>query len=327
MNDAMIVNCVAYAEGRKLSELTLADIPALLQDPADAFVWLGLCEPDEKLMAHIQALFGLHELAAEDAHRAHQRPKAERYGDCLFVALRTAQLRDGQVDFGETHLFIGPHYLVSVRHGASLPYAPVRTRCENNPKLLATGPGFVLYAILDFVVDQYFPILDGVEDTVEQLEERFFKGDFSPEDTSLLYELKRDLVGLRRAVAPLVEVANYLLTDAFASHISSEIRIYLRDVCDHALRINETVDTLRETLVMTLQISLSLSATRQNEATKKLAGWGALLAIPTMVFSIYGMNFKLMPELNWPYGYPVLMGGVALICLLLYRYLKKSGWL
>ena len=327
MNNTMIVNCVAYAEGRKLSDLTLENIPALLQDPADAFVWLELREPDEALMGRIQALFGLHELAAEDAHRAHQRPKAERYGDCLFVALRTAQLRDGQVDFGETHLFIGPHYLVSVRHGASLPYAPVRTRCEGNPKLLATGPGFVLYAILDFVVDQYFPILDGVEDTVEQLEERFFKGDFSPEDTNLLYELKRDLVGLRRAVAPLVEVSNYLLTDAFASHISSEIRIYLRDVCDHALRINETVDTLRETLMMTLQISLSLSATRQNEATKKLAGWGALLAIPTMVFSIYGMNFKLMPELNWPYGYPALMGGVAMICLLLYRSLQKSGWL
>ena len=266
----------AYAEGRKLSDLTLENIPALLQDPADAFVWLDLREPDEALMGRIQALFGLHELAAEDAHRAHQRPKAERYGYGLFVAVRPAQRGGGQVDFGETHLFVGPRYLVSVRHGASLPYAPVRTRCENNPKLLATGPGFVLYAILDFVVDQYFPILDGVEDTVEQLEERFFKGDFSPEDTSLLYERKRDLVSLRRAVAPLVEVANYLLTDAFASHISSEIRIYLRDVCDHALRINETVDTLRETLMMTLQISLSLSATRQNEATKKLAGWGAV---------------------------------------------------
>ena len=324
----MIVNCMAYAEGCKLAELTLENIPALLQDPADGFVWLGLREPDEELMAHIQALFGLHELAAEDAHRAHQRPKAERYGDCLFVVLSTAQLRAGQVDFGETHLFVGPRYLVSVRHGASLPYAPVRTRCENNPKLLATGPGFVLYAILDFVVDQYFPILDGVEDTVEQLEERFFTGDFSPEDTSLLYELKRDLVSLRRAVAPLVEVCNDLLTDAFAGYVPEKIRPYLRDVGDHVLRINESVDTLRETLMMTLQISLSLSATRQNEATKKLAGWGALLAIPTMVFSIYGMNFKgWFPELEWRYGYPAVMGGVALICLLLYRYLKKSGWL
>ncbi|MCC8994354.1 MAG: magnesium/cobalt transporter CorA [Candidatus Contendobacter sp.] len=327
MNDAMIVNCVAYANGHKLPHLTLENVPALLRDPADAFVWLGLREPDEELMARIQDLFGLHELAAEDAHRAHQRPKVERYGDGLFVALRTAQLRDGQVDFGETHLFVGPRYLISVRHGASSPFTAVRARCESNPELLRKGPGFVLYAILDFVVDHYFPILDGVEDTVEQLEEQFFKGDFSPEDISLLYELKRDLVNLRRAVAPLVEVCNYLVTDVFNGLIPEDIRPYFRDVYDHALRINEAVDALRETLVMTLQISLSLSATRQNEATKKLAGWGALLATPTMVFSVYGMNFKAMPELNWSYGYPLVMGSVAVICLVLYRFLRKAGWL
>lgn len=327
MNDAMIVNCVAYANGHKLPHLTLENVPALLRDPADAFVWLGLREPDEELMARIQDLFGLHELAAEDAHRAHQRPKVERYGDGLFVALRTAQLRDGQVDFGETHLFVGPRYLISVRHGASSPFTAVRARCESNPELLRKGPGFVLYAILDFVVDHYFPILDGVEDTVEQLEEQFFKGDFSPEDISLLYELKRDLVNLRRAVAPLVEVCNYLVTDVFNGLIPEDIRPYFRDVYDHALRINEAVDALRETLVMTLQISLSLSATRQNEATKKLAGWGALLATPTMVFSVYGMNFKAMPALNWSYGYPLVMGSVAVICLVLYRFLRKAGWL
>ncbi len=327
MNDAMIVNCVAYANGQKLPNLTLENVPALLHDPADAFVWLGLREPDEELMARIQELFGLHELAAEDAHRAHQRPKVERYGEGLFVALRTAQLRDGQVDFGETHLFVGPRYLISVRHGASSPFTAVRARCERNPELLSKGPGFVLYAILDFVVDHYFPILDGVEDTVEQVEERFFKGDFSPADISLLYELKRDLVSLRRAVAPLVEVCNYLVTDVFNGLIPEDIRPYFRDVYDHALRINEAVDALRETLVMTLQISLSLSGTRQNEATKKLAGWGALLATPTMVFSIYGMNFKAMPELNWFYGYPLVMGSVAILCLALYRFLRKAGWL
>ena len=327
MNDAMIVNCVAYANGHKLPHLTLENVPALLRDPADAFVWLGLREPDEELMARIQDLFGLHELAAEDAHHAHQRPKVELYGDCLFVALKTAQMNEGKVEFGETHLFVGPRYLVTVRHGASLPYAAVRARCESNPHLLRKGPGFVLYAILDFVVDHYFPILDGVEDTVEQLEEQFFKGDFSPEDISLLYELKRDLVNLRRAVAPLVEVCNYLVTDVFNGLIPEDIRPYFRDVYDHALRINEAVDALRETLVMTLQISLSLSATRQNEATKKLAGWGALLATPTMVFSVYGMNFKAMPELNWSYGYPLVMGSVAVICLVLYRFLRKAGWL
>jgi len=322
----MIVNCVAYAGGCKLPDITLEDIPAL-RDRPDAFVWLGLREPDEELMARVQTLFGLHELAAEDAHHAHQRPKVEVYGDCLFVVLRTVQMEEGRRDFGETHLFVGPRYLVSVRHGASLPYTTVRARCESNPRLLGKGPGFVLYAILDFVVDHYFPILDGLEDTVEDLEERFFKGDFTQSDIGRLYELKRELVELRRAAAPLVEVCNYLLTDVFTTHIPDDIRPYFRDVYDHALRINETVDTIRETLTIALQISLSLSATHQNEATKKLAGWGALLAIPTMVFSIYGMNFAMMPELRWSYGYPAVMGGVAVVCLALYRYLKKAGWL
>ena len=323
----MIVNCVAYAGGCKLPDITLEDIPAL-RDRPDAFVWLGLREPDEELMARVQTLFGLHELAAEDAHHAHQRPKVEVYGDCLFVVLRTVQMEEGRIDFGETHLFVGPRYLVSVRHGASLPYTTVRARCESNPRLLGKGPGFVLYAILDFVVDHYFPILDGLEDTVEDLEERFFKGDFTQSDIGRLYELKRELVELRRAAAPLVEVCNYLLTDVFNDQVSDDIRPYFRDVYDHTLRINEAVDAIRETLALALQISLSVGAARQNDATKRLAGWGALLAIPTMVFSIYGMNFKgWFPELEWKYGYPTVMGCVAVACLLLYRKLKKSGWL
>lgn len=323
----MIVNCVAYVDGHKLPNIALDDIPALC-DRADTFVWLGLFEPDEALLAQVQALFGLHELATEDAHHAHQRPKVEAYGDCLFVVLRTVQLSEDRMDFGETHLFVGPRYLVSVRHGASLPYSSVRARCESNPHLLSKGPGFVLYAILDFVVDNYFPILNTVEDAAEELEERFFKGNFAQDDIGQLYELKRELVELRRAAAPLIEVCNYLLTDVFTTHISDDIRPYFRDVYDHTLRINETVETVRETLALALQISLSLSAARQNEATKKLAGWGALLAIPTMVFSIYGMNFKgWFPELGWTYGYPIVMGGVAVACSFLYFHLKRSGWL
>ena len=322
----MIVNCTAYADGRKLGAITLDDIPTL-RERSDVFIWLGLFEPDEELMTRVKELFGLHELAAEDAHHAHQRPKVELYGDCLFVVLRTAQAKDGKVEFGETHLFIGPGYLVSVRHGASLPYATVRARCESSPNLLRKGPGFVLYAILDFVVDQYFPVLNDIEDAVDDLEERFFKGDFDQGDIGRLYEFKRDLVELRRAAAPLVEVCNYLLTDVFNGYIADDIRPYFRDVYDHTLRINEAVEAIRETLALALQISLSLGAARQNDATKRLAGWGALLTIPTMVFSIYGMNFAHMPELQWRYGYPALMGTVLAACLLLYRQLKKTGWL
>ncbi|MCB1825361.1 MAG: magnesium and cobalt transport protein CorA [Candidatus Competibacteraceae bacterium] len=324
----MIVNCTAYADGRKLPDILLEDIPAL-RDRPEAFVWLGLREPDEKLMTRTQELFGLHELATEDAHHAHQRPKVELYGDCLFVVLRTAQMNEeGKVNFGETHLFVGPRYLVSVRHGASLSYTTVRARCESNPNLLSKGSGFVLYAILDFVVDNYFPILNTVEDAVEELEERLFKGDFSQDDLGQLYQFKRDLVELRRAAAPLVEVCNYLLTKVFSQHVPDDIRPYFRDVHDHALRINEAVEIIRETLAFALQISLSLGAARQNEATKRLAGWGALLAIPTVVFSIYGMNFKgWFPELEWRYGYPIVMGCVTVVCLVLHRYLRKAGWL
>ena len=203
----MIVNCTAYADGRKLPNTLLEDIPAL-RDRPDTFIWLGLREPTEELMTQVQDLFGLHELATEDAHHAHQRPKVELYGDCLFVVLRTVQMQEGKMDFGETHLFVGPRYLVSVRHGASLSYTTVRARCESNPKLLGKGSGFVLYAILDFVVDNYFPILNAVEDAVEELEERLFKGDFNQDDLGQLYQFKRDLVELRRAAAaPLVEVA------------------------------------------------------------------------------------------------------------------------
>ena len=323
----MIVNCTAYADGRKLPNTLLEDIPAL-RDRPDTFVWLGLREPNEEVMTQVQDLFGLHELATEDAHHAHQRPKVELYGDCLFVVLRTVQMQEGKMDFGETHLFVGPRYLVSVRHGASLSYTTVRARCESNPNLLSKGSGFVLYAILDFVVDNYFPILNTVEDAVEELEERLFKGDFSQDDLGQLYQFKRDLVELRRAAAPLVEVCNYLLTKVFSQHVPDDIRPYFRDVHDHALRINEAVEIIRETLAFALQISLSLGAARQNEATKRLAGWGALLAIPTVVFSIYGMNFKgWFPELEWKYGYPIVMGSVTVACLLLYRYLRKTGWL
>ncbi len=323
----MIVNCTLYENGHKVANIPLTEVPAA-RNRQDAFVWLGLFEPDEALMAQVQALFGLHELAAEDAHHAHQRPKVELYGDCLFVVLRTAHMNSGQMEFGETHLFVGPGYVVSVRHGASLPYASVRARCESNPQLLRKGPGFVLYAILDFVVDHYFPILNAVEDAVEELEERFYKGDFDQSDISHLYGSKRDLAELRRAAAPLVEVCNYLLTDVFNAYISDDIRPYFRDVYDHTLRINESIDTIREALGLALQISLSLGAARQNDATKRLAGWGALLGVPTVVFSIYGMNFKgWFPELEWQYGYPIVLGSVVLICLALYRYLKKAGWL
>jgi len=259
-------------------------------------------------------------------HQAHQRPKLEEYGDSLFVVLRTAQVRDGTIEFGETHVFVGPRYVVTVRHGPSLSYAEVRARCESAPRLLRRGPGFVLYAIMDFVVDHYFPIVDALEDQLERLEDDMFRGTFSRTTTERIYDMKRDLVALKRAVSPLVEVCNRLVRFDVAL-IPEDTRVYFRDVYDHVIRINETIDNLRELLTTALEANLSLIAVRQNEVMKKLAGWAAILAVPTAVAGIYGMNFEFMPELHWRYGYPVVMGLTVGGCATLYIWFRRAGWL
>jgi magnesium transporter len=320
-----VVNCVAYADGRKVGDVALDDISEVLQTDRQ-FVWIGLHEPDEPLLRKIQHEFGLHDLAVEDALRAHQRPKLEEYGDSLFVVLRTAVQHDGKIDFGETHIFLGSRYVVTVRHGASVSYAEVRGRCECTPRLLAKGPGFVLYALMDFVVDRYFPIVDTCEDRLEELEDRIFGNGLSREATQEIYELKRDLVGLKRAVVPLIDVCNRLVRYDVAL-IPEDTRLYFRDVYDHVVRINETVDNLRELLTTALEANLSLISVRQNEVMKKLAAWAAILAVPTAIAGIYGMNFEFMPELHWRYAYGVTMGVMVGLCVLLYAGFRRAGWL
>ena len=297
-NQGPVVACAAYAGGCRVADVAIEDISEVLTQE-DRFVWIGLYEPDEPLLKEVQAEFGLHDLAIEDAHLAHQRPKLERYGDSLFIALRTAQpdREQGRIAFGETHLFVGARYVVSVRHGASLSYADVRTRCEASPQLLAKGPGFVLHAIMDFVVDQYFPIVDSLEDDLETLEAH---------TTMRIYTLKRDLLEIKRGVSPLVDICNRLMrTDL--DLIPDDARPYFRDVYDHAIRLSEKVDGLRELLGTALEANLSLTTIAQNEATKRITGWAAIFAIPTMIAGIYGMNFEFMPELRWRWGYPVVM--------------------
>jgi magnesium transporter len=320
-----VVNCSAYSEGNKVRVVDIDDLDKLLQQP-DQFVWLGLYEPDEPLLRRIQQELGLHDLAIEDAHRAHQRPKIEEYGTSLFIVLRTAQTAGDQVAFGETHIFVGERYVVTVRHGASLSYGLVRERCESTPHLLKKGPGFVLYAVMDFVVDQFFPIVDELEDRLEQLEEQVFEKSYDRATTEQIYGLKRDLVSLKRAVSPLVDVCNHLLR--FDSKVlANDTRLYFRDVYDHVVRINETIDTLRELLTTALEAHLSLVSVAQNEITKKLAGWAAILAVPTMIAGVYGMNFRFMPELDIRYGYPIVLAFMAVACGSLYRGFKRSGWL
>ncbi len=322
-----VVNSIAYAGGLRLGEVPIPDISEVLEQPG-RFVWIGLHEPDAEVLAEVQQEFALHDLAIEDATRAHQRPKLERYGDSLFAVLRTAHLdrATGAIEFGETHLFVGSNYVVSVRHGASLPYVEVRSRCEASPDLLAKGPGFVLYALMDFIVDQYFPLVDAFEDRLEGLEDDIFKQTLTRETTERIYQLKRNLLEVKRAVAPLIDMCNRLVrTDS--ALIPDDARVYFRDVYDHAIRINEMIDTLRELLTTALEANLSLISVSQNDAMKRLAGWAAIIGVPTMIAGIYGMNFKFMPELEWALGYPVTMAVMLAACGFLYYRFKRSGWL
>jgi magnesium transporter len=322
-----VVNSVAYAGGLRIGEVAIPDISEVLKQPG-RFVWIGLHEPDAEALSEVQKEFSLHDLAVEDAARAHQRPKLERYGDSIFVVLRTAHLDSatGEIDYGETHLFVGPNYIVSVRHGGSLPYVEVRSRCEANPDLLAKGPGFVLYSLMDFIVDQYFPLVGAFEDKLAALEDNIFKQTLTRETTERIYQLKRDLLEVKRAVAPLVDMCNRLMR-ADVTVIPEDARVYFRDVYDHAIRINEMVDTLRELLTTALEANLSLISVSQNEDMKRLAGWAAIIAVPTMIAGIYGMNFKFMPELDWFLGYPLTMTVMVGACAFLYYRFKRSGWL
>jgi len=322
-----VVACAAYAEGRRVGDVAIPDISEVVKRP-DVFVWVGLHDPSPELLRQIQMEFELHDLAVEDAQLAHQRPKLEQYGDSVFVVLRPAILAPDQqrIELGETHLFVGPRYVVSIRHGDTPGYAAVRTRCESTPALLAKGPGFVLYAVMDFIVDHYFPVLDTLGDQLESLEDEIFSETFDRKTVQRIYDLKRNLVEVKRAVSPLVDVCNRLIRFDMPL-IHEDTRPYFRDVYDHAIRINEHVDTLRELLTGALEAHLSLTAVSQNDAMKKLAGWAAIIGVPTMVAGVYGMNFKFMPELEWHYGYPVVMAGLLATCAYLYYRFKRSSWL
>ena len=238
----------------------------------------------------MQTEFGLHDLAIEDALSAHQRPKLEQYGDALFIVARTAQMIDGQIAFGETHLFVGSGYIVSVRHGASASYAAVRQRCEACPASLSSGDDYILYAILDFIVDNYGPVLEMVSAEVDAIEDRVFDDELSRDDAKRLYKLRRDLLRLRNAVLPLVEVCRRLEHSDLVA-INPEMRPLYRDVTDHVHRVKEEIDALREVLAFAFEASQMTGQAQQNEMTRKLAAWAAILAVPTAVAGIYGMNF------------------------------------
>lgn len=324
--NAMVVNCVAYSSAGERHDIALDDISEALAGDSKGFVWVGTVEPDEPLLQTLQHEFGLHELAVEDAHHAHQRPKIEVYGESLFIVLHTAQAVNGEIAFGETHIFLGPRYLLTVRHGASLSYAPARTRCEQTPKRLALGPSYGLYAVLDFIVDNLQPLAREFQDELSALEADIFAETWRRQTIERLYQLKGELTKMRLAVSPLQDILSQLVR-LHPNLVRDETRLYFRDVFDHALRVNEALDTVREMVSAAMTVNLSLVTVAQGEVVKRLAGWAALVALPTLVASWYGMNFVHMPELAGRFNYYILIGVTATACGVLFAILRRSRWL
>ncbi|GAB2491009.1 magnesium and cobalt transport protein CorA [Arenimonas alkanexedens] len=321
-----IVNCVRYGRDGSRRDLPLQEISDVLAIDDGSFIWVGLYEPEESLLDSLQEEFDLHDLAVEDAHHAHQRPKIEAYGNSLFIAAHTAQAIDGQVSFGETHVFVGLRYLITVRHGNSLSYSSVRTRCEREPELLALGPTYGLYAVLDFIVDNYLPIVDEFQGKLDALEKDIFAENFSRETVRKLYELKRELTTLRLAVAPMQDITGQL-TRVHTQLVGEEMRLYFRDVFDHTQRVNDATDTLREMLTAAMSVNLALVTVAQGEVVKRLAGWAGLLAAPTLIASWYGMNFENMPEMQGRYSYGVMVAITAGIVGGLFILLRRARWI
>jgi magnesium transporter len=322
----MLLSCAAYQDGTKLGDITLAQVPEYLHRP-QSFVWVALYEPAAAELDQMQKLFDLHPLAVEDALAGHQRPKVEEYGDCLFTVLHLIEPDGPQYRQGELAIFVGHHYVLSVRRNAQKGFSEVRARCERQPQLLGQGPGFVLYALMDAVVDRYFPILDILEDELDAIEQRIFAPRAKPrENIESLYALKQRLMVMKHAVAPLLEgVSN--LSGARVPALCASLTEYFRDVYDHLQRLNQTADSIRDTIATAISVNLSMVTLQENETMKRLAAYAALLAVPTMIAGIYGMNFEHMPELKWRYGYAISLLSMGAIDLYLYVRFKKAQWL
>jgi magnesium transporter len=321
----MLVNCVAYEKGRKLGDIPLNEISDYLQRPG-CFVWVALFEPENKELLAMQEEFGLHELAVEDAQSGHQRPKIEEYGDSLFVVLNTVELEGKELRLGEVDIFVGRNYVLSVRHRAKRGFADVRARSEREPDLLEHGSAFVLYALMDAAVDRYFPVIDAIEHEFENIEEQIFIAGLARRNIEALYGLKQKLMVLKHAVAPLLD-ATAKLFGGRVPRICSGMQEYFRDVYDHLVRINLSIESSREMISSAIAASLSSIQLQDNETTKRFAAYAALVAVPTMIAGVYGMNFEHMPELQWIFGYPLTIGLMVVLDLYLYFRFRKAGWL
>ena len=321
----MLVTCAAYQDGKKLAEITKREIHEYLHRP-NCFVWVALRDAGDEELLEMQEEFGLPDLAVEGVRHGHERPKIEEYGDSLFAVLHIVEKAGDELSVGELDIFVGRNYVLLVRNRAERGFADVRARCENEPDLLRHGAGYVLYALMDSVVDRYFPVLDTLEAQLEQTEEQLFAGKTPRANIEALYSLKQKLMVLKHATAPLLEVASKLFGGR-VPYKCSGLGDYFRDVYDHLFRLNQTIDATREMVTTALTVSLSLVQLQENETTKRLASYAALIAVPTMIAGIYGMNFEHMPELKWPIGYPLTLGVMFVLDVYLFYRLRKAGWL
>lgn len=324
-HEPMLINCAAYDNGRKLADITIAEIHQYLGRP-DCFVWVALKDPQPEELDVMRKQFDLHELAVEDAQHGHQRPKIEEYGESLFVVLHLIEFAEAELSVGETEIFVGPNYVLSIRRQSERGFTEVRARCEREPELLRHGPGYVLYALMDAVVDRYFPVLDVLETNLEGIEERIFANQSSQTNIEDLYELKRKLTVLKHATEPLIEATTRLFGGR-VPQLCAGLGDYFRDVYDHLVRLHQSIDSLRDMVVTAMSVNLSLVAIQETEVSKRLASYAALVAVPTMIAGIYGMNFRHMPELDSPYGYPLVLFTMAALDLYLFYRFRKARWL
>ncbi len=321
----MLVNCVAYENGARLADLSIEEISEYLKRPA-CFVWVALADATAAELDKMQEEFALHELAVEDARHGHQRPKIEEYGDSLFACMHQIEFSEGEYSVSEVNVFVGSNYILSVRNRSRQGFAAVRERCEREPELLRQGSGFVFYALMDAIVDRYFPIIVRFESDLETIEEQIFAKATSRANIERLYDLKRKTLVLRHAVAPLMEAAGKL-SGGRGPVVCFNSREYFRDVFDHLTRINASLESMRDTIGTAIQVNLSMVTIEESEVNKKLAAWAGIFAVATAFAGIWGMNFKSMPELDWQYGYPVALLTIAAACTLLYFRFRRAGWL
>jgi len=321
----MLVNCVVYQEGRKLADIAQSEIHDYLARPG-SFVWVALRDASVSELEEMSGQFKLHELAVEDAHHGHQRPKIEEYGSEIFTVLHIVEIKGDELHVGEVSIFTGPNYVLSIRNRTEQGFLGVRARCEQEPELLRHGSGYVLYALMDAVVDRYFPLLDAIETELEALEERIFANTSPRANIEALYYVKQKVTTLKHATAPLMDAVGRLYGGR-VPQVCQGLGEYFRDVYDHLVRLNQSLDSLRDTIATAIQVNLAMITIGESEVTKRLAAYAALVAVPTMIAGVYGMNFKHMPELDWYFGYPFAVIVMVAIDAVLFLRFRRAKWL